>query len=144
MLKWVATVLNRWTIVFAVPAALLLASRCSALSAQVREDVFGCWARKVDAPPRTEAPKVRSVNKVILCFHPDEKLSGGYLEPTGEAGSIEGVWDLNGSGLRIGGALCVLNIESGGRQFALSGCDFAGQWSLTCRDPDGAFECPKK
>lgn len=137
--------LKDWIIVLSALAAVLLASCCSAFSAQVNEGVFGCWARKDDAPKHsTELDKARSFNKVILCFHPGGILSGGYLEPTGEGGSIEGVWNLNDPRLKINESLCLINMESGGQNFKLSGCDYSGQWSLACRDPDSALRCPKK
>jgi hypothetical protein len=48
--------------------------------------VIGCWDRELTDPSRN--------NRVNICFDPDGQLTGFYLEATGEAGDITGVWRL--------------------------------------------------
>jgi hypothetical protein len=119
------------TLLWHVVAACLPSVPASAKESRLS----GCWNREVTDPSQN--------NKVNICFDPGGRLTGFYLEATGEAGDITGIWRLHGSRLTIAGEPCLITLESSGHRFTLSHCSHAGAWHR-CEDHDSIADCLKK
>jgi hypothetical protein len=129
--RHVAPVAAAATLLWHVVAACLPSMPASAKESRVS----GCWDRELTDPSRD--------NRVNLCFDPDGKFSGIYLEPTGEASDFTGVWRLRGSRLTIARELCVIELEASGHRFTLSHCSHEGAWHR-CGDLDNFEGCLKR
>jgi hypothetical protein len=129
--RHVAPVAAAATLLWHVVFACLASEPASAHESRVS----GCWDRELTDPSRD--------NRVNICFDPDGQLTGIYLEATGEAGDITGVWRLRGSRLTFAGEPCVITLETSGRRFTLSHCSWEGAWHR-CGEHGNLAGCLKK
>lgn len=118
----------------ALSCQAMVACLTSVPASAYESGVVGCWDRELSAP---------TDNKLNICFQPDGQLNGIYLEATGEAGDISGVWRLHRSKLTIAGEGCAIKFESSGGRFTLSHCTYEGMWDR-CGDHDNVPGCAKK
>ena len=138
----------------AIKAALLLSTLCATITVAgnhvaagvraaaapiTKSQIRGCWRKTYPRETDEVAAAGPHPAYVEFCFFEDGHMAGAFFERTGEGGGVTASWKLRNRNFMIDAEKC--RVHLGDTKLVLSGCSYAGEWFLQCKNPSYSLTC---